>query len=147
MTRKKVEDITIQEIRDSGLIITEGEIKAIGKSWFKDTANGMCYNLIKGPDGLLSVISTRQSKISNKPKVKTAATPKVPKVSTVVIQCVDCGTDRTIKVQDKFQVKRCIPCQKKYRNHKRYLKAQDKKAKLAALKKEGGEGTGTQVPA
>lgn len=40
---------------------------------------------------------------------------------TVTIECIDCGAERVIKVQDAFQVVRCTECQKKYRNMKRRL--------------------------
>lgn len=38
---------------------------------------------------------------------------------TTVIQCVDCGADREIKVQDKFQVRKCVVCKDKERREKR----------------------------
>lgn len=47
---------------------------------------------------------------------------KIVKGATTTIKCVDCGAERVIKVQDVFQVSRCVECQKKYRNHKRYEK-------------------------
>lgn len=40
-------------------------------------------------------------------------------VKMTTIHCADCGTERQIKVQDKFQVTRCPDCQKKHRNRKR----------------------------
>jgi hypothetical protein len=46
------------------------------------------------------------------------------------IACVDCGQERVIKVQDAFQVKRCSPCQTKFR---RKLDAQRRKAKRATI--------------
>ena len=49
------------------------------------------------------------------------------KVATII--CEDCGTERVIKIQDQFQVKRCVACQKKHRNHQRYL---NRKARDAA---------------
>lgn len=47
---------------------------------------------------------------------------KIVKGTTMTINCMDCGIERVIKVQDAFQVKRCVDCQKKFRNHKRYEK-------------------------
>jgi DNA-directed RNA polymerase subunit RPC12/RpoP len=49
----------------------------------------------------------------------------------ITINCVDCGVKRTIKPQDVFQVKRCLDCQKKFRNaqrsEKRKVKRQEAK--------------------
>lgn len=42
--------------------------------------------------------------------------PKKPgKETHITINCCDCGEERIIKVQDAFQVKRCVACQKIYR--------------------------------
>jgi ribosomal protein L16/L10AE len=49
---------------------------------------------------------------------------------TTKIACMDCGQERTIKVQDAFQVKRCATCQTKFR---RKLDAQRRKAKRAII--------------
>lgn len=57
-------------------------------------------------------------------------------VKTKTIKCVDCDRERIIKVQDAFQVKRCISCQKKYRNRKR---TERKQARAKAEKKAQGE--------
>lgn len=46
----------------------------------------------------------------------------------VTIKCCDCGAERVVKPQDVFQVKRCVPCQKLYRNARR--------AELRRLKKK-----------
>ena len=48
----------------------------------------------------------------------------------IVINCCDCGAERTIKVQDQFQVKRCPECQKAHRNAMRRAKRAEKKAQL-----------------
>lgn len=45
----------------------------------------------------------------------------------VTIYCVDCWNAREIKPQDVFQVKRCVPCQKKYATEQRRMKAQWKR--------------------
>lgn len=47
---------------------------------------------------------------------------------TTVVKCQDCQQERTIKVQDAFQVKRCAECQVRFR---RKLDAQRRKAKRA----------------
>ena len=54
-------------------------------------------------------------------------TPKL-----IVINCCDCGAERTIKVQDQFQVKRCPECQKAHRNAMRRAKRAEKKAQQQA---------------
>lgn len=38
---------------------------------------------------------------------------------TYTLNCVDCGAERIIAIQDKFQVTRCVACQKKAQNKKR----------------------------
>lgn len=40
-------------------------------------------------------------------------------VKLVTIKCCDCGAERVVKPQDVFQVKRCVACQKLYRNARR----------------------------
>ena len=50
----------------------------------------------------------------------------------VKINCVDCGRERIIKVQDQFQVKRCPECQKAHRNAMRRAKRAEKKAQQQA---------------
>ena len=54
-------------------------------------------------------------------------TPKL-----IVINCCDCGAERTIKIQDQFQVKRCPECQKAHRNAMRRAKRAEKKAQQQA---------------
>ncbi|AZS49237.1 hypothetical protein BpsS140_00044 [Bacillus phage vB_BpsS-140] len=50
-------------------------------------------------------------------------------VKMVQITCIedDCNNTRQIKVQDKFQVKRCVDCQKKHRNKLRSQRRREKK--------------------
>lgn len=57
---------------------------------------------------------------------------------TTTITCIDCGAERTIKIQDAFQVTRCIPCQKRAQNAKRNakMKAKGKEARNAARLEE-----------
>ena len=55
-------------------------------------------------------------------------------VKTTTINCVDCGKERVIKVQDAFQVKRCVSCQKKYRNRRRAEHRREKRAQERAMK-------------
>lgn len=46
----------------------------------------------------------------------------------VKINCIDCGRERIIKVQDQFQVCRCQDCQRKHRNAMRRARRAEKKA-------------------
>lgn len=57
---------------------------------------------------------------------------------TTTITCEDCGAERIIKIQDAFQVTRCIHCQKKAQNAKRNakMKAKGKEARNAARLEE-----------
>jgi hypothetical protein len=45
--------------------------------------------------------------------------PSYLKGTTTIINCVDCGSKREIKVQDVHQVRRCKPCQREFKNAKR----------------------------
>ena len=45
---------------------------------------------------------------------------------TTTIHCIDCGAERTIKIQDAFQVIRCAACQKKAQNKKRAAKMKER---------------------
>jgi hypothetical protein len=46
---------------------------------------------------------------------------------------MDCNVEREIKVQDAFQVKRCVECQKKYRAQKRTKKMEVKTGKVKVV--------------
>lgn len=48
-------------------------------------------------------------------------------IKTTIINCIDCGAPRQIKVQDIFQVKRCPHCQAEYRKAQRRAKYKAKK--------------------
>lgn len=58
------------------------------------------------------------------------------KVKVTKINCEDCGVERIIKVQDAFQVTRCVPCQHKHRNA---IRAEKRKAKREAAKQQSQE--------
>ena len=66
------------------------------------------------------------------PEVKEAPVPTLLSSGkwaygpTTTITCEDCGAERIIKIQDAFQVTRCIPCQKKAQNAKRNAKMKAK---------------------
>lgn len=79
------------------------------------------------------------------------------KIKTTLINCVDCGTQREIKVQDIFQVKRCPHCQAEHRKAMRRAnykakKEAEREAKEAQAqveepkveRKEEGEAPSTQ---
>lgn len=61
----------------------------------------------------------------------TLSSGKVTTGKVVTITCVECGADRVIKIQDASQVTRCVACQKKVTNRKRY----ENRKKNKALKK------------
>lgn len=48
-------------------------------------------------------------------------------IKLVEINCEDCGEVRKIKTQDRFQVTRCVECQKKHRNRQRALRRKQKR--------------------
>jgi len=52
-------------------------------------------------------------------------------MKTITISCIDCWTTREIKPQDAFQVKRCVPCQKKHVAARRKINAQWKRERVA----------------
>jgi len=103
-------DITIEEVKKSGIIPDNNPLKYIGKNWLKDEITGLCYRIEKFDDGGLIVAETRKSKISHKQKM-------------ITILCEDCGAKRDVKTQDVFQVVRCESCQKKRRNVQRRERA------------------------
>ena len=41
------------------------------------------------------------------------------------ITCSECGAERVIKIQDAFQVTRCVTCQKKYQKARRNQKMKE----------------------
>ena len=72
---------------------------------------------------IVSPADIKKNKKEKAPRVETTlSSGKVVTGNVVTITCIDCGAERIIKVQDKFQVSRCVPCQKKFRNHHRYMK-------------------------
>ena len=80
---------------------------------------------------------------TNKEEQAAPATPKQPtqKVKTedgitlvgktTTIKCIDCGAERMIKVQDVFQVKRCVKCQKEHTKRRRAEKLKASRAESA----------------
>lgn len=93
----------------------------------------------------INMVEQASREVSEIAKNKVESVPKTPKPKTttqkvttndgvylvgktMVIKCVDCGGDRTIKVQDAFQVKRCVNCQKNYSKARRAEKAKAKRS-------------------
>lgn len=126
-----------EDVVTSGLIpnLDPTNLLYIGKNWFKDNATGTAYHFVKNETGMVSVKETRQSKSSTKASLKTPDKPKPKKPATTEIKCMDCGATRVIKVQDAFQVKRCIPCQIVYRHKHRTEKNKAKKEASSPLGK------------
>lgn len=58
-------------------------------------------------------------KVEKKEKKEKVVKVKEPKVTHVDINCSDCGAVRNIKIQDRFQVKRCVECQDIFRKEQR----------------------------
>jgi hypothetical protein len=56
-------------------------------------------------------------------------------IRLVEIKCQDCTSMRTIKVQDQFQVTRCVVCQKKHRNKIRAERRRQKRLEAKATEK------------
>lgn len=54
-------------------------------------------------------------------------TGNAKKIKTTLINCIDCGAQREIKVQDIFQVKRCPHCQAEHRKAMRRANYKAKK--------------------
>ena len=99
--------------------------KRNGKFSAKNPTAAVEVKVVKGSDpeiGMTRKLS-RHITIANMNK----QTPKL-----IVINCCDCGAERTIKVQDQFQVKRCPECQKAHRNAMRRAKRAEKKAQQQA---------------
>jgi hypothetical protein len=129
--------ISQEDVIGSGLIpnLDPMHLSFVGKDWWKDGVSGMSYHFIRNEDKTVSIKETRQSKSKVNPVTREPAAPKVaaiPKEKTAIIKCVDCGAEREVKVQDVFQVKRCITCQTKHRNARRKENAAVRKAAAPA---------------
>lgn len=71
------------------------------------------------------------------------ATGNKKQIKTVIINCIDCGTPREIKVQDTFQVKRCPHCQAE---HRKAMRRANYKAKKEAERKAKEAQTQVEQP-
>lgn len=137
--KREGHDVTFEDIVASGLIPNlkpHGDLQYIGKGWYKHITTGIGYFFLRNEDGTIKVHETRQSKDKPKPP-KVPKEPKTPKVTMVVIKCIDCGKEREIHLQDKFQVKRCVECQRTYRNARRSELNKKKRAERTAQKANG----------
>ena len=125
-----VKEITLKELIASNILPLHGEMRAIGLNWFKDLHNGLCYHVVRIDNGGLQIAETRQSTITHKKKYDYSYRRKPTTIT--VIKCTDCGEERTIRVQDKHQTKKCRSCQRKTRLKVRldaYYKEKKKKTK------------------
>ena len=128
-------DITIEDVIVSNLIpeLDPMHLKFIGKNWFKDDATGIAYHFIKDAILGLQIKETRQSIADKRIKARVKPTPP-PTNKFTTITCIDCGAPREINIQYAFQVKRCITCQKKYRNAKRLARIKEKRKEEKEMK-------------
>lgn len=77
--------------------------REMGKDFYKcDRTAGGCGKFFK---------AHKQGKIL----MAVRKDPLNPIGKRVYIKCMECGNTRSIKPQDKFQVKRCVQCQKMHR--------------------------------
>lgn len=79
--------------------------------------------------------TTAANKQATAPKTPKQPTQKVTTTDgitlvgkTAIIKCIDCGAERIVKVQDVFQVKRCVNCQKDYTKRRRAEKLKANRA-------------------
>lgn len=132
---KKEEAIAFDEAR-----VAEAEAKKIEK--LNKIAN-LIANKRNGKFSAKNPIATVEVKVVKGSDPEIGMTRKLSRHITVanmnkqtpkliVINCCDCGAERTIKVQDRFQVKRCPECQKAHRNAMRRAKRAEKKAQQQA---------------
>ena len=76
-----------------------------------------------------NITKTTLDKAIEKIVIPSIKTPKMP--ATIEINCIDCGTARTINRGEAFQVKRCAGCQEK---HRKQLRKGYRKNRLSVLK-------------
>jgi hypothetical protein len=92
--------------------------------WYEDPANPGKKTRKKAGDSVV-----KETKSSYPPaRTKALPTGKVTRHPTVEIKCVDCGKTRTVQVQDRHQVKRCLEHQREHRNKRRRERRQNAKA-------------------
>ena len=94
-------------------------------------------NTVDNTEAGEQTVETKEPKAKKKKEPKEVVTTVLSSGKTTTgnvctITCVDCGAERIVKVQDKFQVTRCIACQKKALNKKRYENRKVNRAKKAA---------------
>ena len=91
-------------------------VRKLGGWWFKDTQTQEAIGVVRGKGGLeIAEVRAMKATVEHKAKVAT-------------IKCVECGEEREVATQDAFQVKRCLDCQKKFRNKKRAERAKVRRA-------------------
>lgn len=105
-------DITVHDASQLGYDVANLEHLGTARDggiWFKLKAQNVAIRCEWQEDGSLREAETKPLTIG-----KTMKKP-----STTTVECKDCGSERVVKVQDAFQVKRCKECQKRLRNKKR----------------------------
>jgi hypothetical protein len=78
-------------------------------------------------DEQVQVQAQKPVEVNEKPELVLLSSGKWAIGPTVVITCEECGAERVIKKQDEFQVTKCVACQKKSLNRRRYEKKRDRK--------------------
>ena len=127
------------------------KIEALGRGWYnvnsekvrmkKEDADAMRHLLVprsgkfsaKKPSEPEKVVRVKIDRPENdEPAEMTPALQKYlvnhPDTKLTIITCKECGKARYVKVQDQFQVCRCIKCSQAYKNEMRRLRRAEKKA-------------------
>ena len=127
------------------------KIEALGRGWYR-MADGTKVRMKKEEaDALRHQLVARSGKFSAKKASEPTKvvvvenngsaemTPALqqylvnhPDTKLTIITCKECGKARYVKVQDQFQVCRCIKCSQKYKNEMRRLRRAAKKAEAQA---------------
>lgn len=96
-------------------------LKTDTPGWYVDPNNPDKKTRAKPEDKIVSRTEWEQAKqkVSKTVNAQVLDTGKLATGPTTTIKCVDCGLPRVIKVQDAFQVKRCVEHQKAHRLAKR----------------------------
>ena len=118
-------------VSSSWLNLVCGETGIIGKWSHKAKRWYLNSNKIKEYVPELPRVSKAVAEATNRVRKARATGEEKRLPSTTVIKCVDCGAERTIKVQDAFQVTRCVDCQKEHRRQRRSERRKEKKAEAS----------------
>lgn len=106
--------------------------------WYEDPENPGKKVRKRNGDQILSLSAwdemRKKARAASHAPVVLADTGKVLTGKTTVIKCADCGAERTIKVQDAFQVKRCAEHQRQHRLRRRRERTAERAAARKAAK-------------